>query len=260
MRRATFPRTCFAETRRAIKAISEGKTEDAVAAIELAIGKINVLVARNPASALLPVDLEVEVIDLAPLNVKTIEALTEAASEAFDDKDYPKARVLLDQLTSEIRIRTFHLPLATYPVALREAARLLAEKKTELADDILTTALHTLVIIDRVTPLPIGLAQVAIARAQSLGKENKDKSLQLLATAKRELERARALGYAANDPEYVALNEAVSEVERQITGGQNTESAFASLKEKIASFFSRQGDKELPSSGQRIERVSRAAQ
>jgi hypothetical protein len=42
------------ETQNAVKAIAEGKNDQAIAAIERAAGKINLLVARNPSTALLP--------------------------------------------------------------------------------------------------------------------------------------------------------------------------------------------------------------
>jgi len=42
------------------------ETRRALAAIERATGKVNVLLARNPSAALIPVDATVQVIDLAP--------------------------------------------------------------------------------------------------------------------------------------------------------------------------------------------------
>ena len=52
------------ETENAIAAIASGNKAEALAAIERATGKINVLVARNPATALLPVSAEVDIIEL----------------------------------------------------------------------------------------------------------------------------------------------------------------------------------------------------
>ena len=109
------------ETQKAVLAIAQNKTDEALAAIEAATGKINVLVARHPSSALIPVSLSVEVIDVAPLDVHAIKDRAKAAEFAMVSKDYPTARVLLDSLTSEIRVRTTNLPLATYPAALKDA-------------------------------------------------------------------------------------------------------------------------------------------
>lgn len=235
------------ETAGAIKAISDGKTADAIAALERATGKINILVARNPANALIPVRLTVQIIDVAPTDVKAIETIAEAADNAVDDKDYPAARVLLQSLISEIRVRTYNLPLATYPLAMQDAARLLDQKKTDEAKAILQTALNTLVVIDRVTPLPIAVAQEAIKDAEACRDSNKDEAQKLLATAKSELERAKELGYAGKDPEYADLSNEISTVENEVEGTGDSESAFARLKDRISSFFHRQSASEKTS-------------
>lgn len=227
------------ETENAIKAIAEGKNDQAIASIERASGKINVLVARDPSTALIPVEVEVTVIDAAPTGVKPIREIAKMAQFAVEDRDYPRARVLLYHLASEIRVRTYNLPLASYPASLSEAARLLDEKKPSEASATLLTALHTLAVIDRVTPLPLLIAQAAIESAQANSTKDKNAAQASLSTAKAELERAKELGYAGNDPEYTALNQQVSDLSKQLNGGEDTSSAFAKLKERIASFFKR---------------------
>src|SRR6185369_16306387 len=107
------------ETKNALKAIEQDKPDDAIAAIERATGKISVLLARNPATALIPVREEVEVIDGAPEDLQAIKDLQKVLERSVSDKDYPMARVVLLGLTSEIRARTYDLPLATYPAALK---------------------------------------------------------------------------------------------------------------------------------------------
>lgn len=227
------------ETRAALKALDQNKPDDALAAIERASGKINVLVARNPGTALIPVAFEVEVLEGAPQDTNAIRAIAKAAERAVDDRDYPGARVLLQALTSEVRVRTYTLPLATYPLALSDAARMIDQKKTKGAAAVLATALNTLVMIDRVTPLPLVLAQTALEDAQALREKNKDEALRLLAAARNELERAKELGYAGKDPEYAALNSSITEIEKQIKGNSDTTSLFSRLHERVASFFQR---------------------
>ena len=234
----------IAETSNAVKAVADGKTDQALSGIERAIGKINVVLARNPATALIPVELQVEVINAAPWDGQTIRSIGKAAERAVEDRDYPGARVLLQRLISEIRVRTYNLPLATYPVALKEAVRLLDQKRSDEAKAVLQTALNTLAVIDHVRPLPLAAAQDAIERAQALRDKDKDGAQRLLAEARTELDRARDLGYAGKDPEYAALNQAISDVEKQLNGNQDSTSAFAKLKEKVKSFFKRQSDSE----------------
>jgi hypothetical protein len=241
------------ETQNALKAIDANKPDDARSAIERATGKISILTARKPATGLLPVDASVQVIDTAPLDIKEIRRIGKAAENATDDKDYPAARALLQGLISEIRLRTYNLPLASYPLALREAARLMDEKKPEEAKATLLTALHTLVVIDRVTPLPLLTAQVAISQAQEQRDKDKSQAESLLAVAKHELACAKELGYAGKDPEYVALNQAVEDVQKQLKSGNDVTSAFARLKDGVASFFKRQSDSSKGTESARTE-------
>ncbi|HYR42549.1 MAG TPA: YfdX family protein [Terriglobia bacterium] len=145
-------------------------------------------------------------------------------------------------MTSEIRVRTYNLPLVTYPGALREAARLLDQHKNKEATAVLLTALNTLTMVDRTAPLPLILAQTAINEAQNAGKKNKDTALKLLADARTQLERAKELGYAGKDPEYSALNKSISDLEKQLQGNGETLQAFSSLKDRLASFFRRQSE------------------
>ena len=234
------------ETTKAVKSIAENKKDEALATIERAIGKVNVLLARNPATALIPVSTAVEVIEAAPLDPETIRARAKAAEDAVEDKDYPTARVLLDGLTSEIRVRTSHLPLATYPTALKEAARLVDQNKSTEARNVLLTALHTLVEIDHVTPLPIALAQAAINEAQALREKDKAKARQLLALARNELNRAKELGYAGKDPTYSAIDKSIANIENQLKGNEDTASTFAKLKESVSNFFNKFSDTRRP--------------
>ena len=94
-------KTAIEQTHKAVQAISENKTEEALSNIEQATGKINILLARNPSTALIPVDLAVNVIDTAPQNKTMILEIAQDASRAFDDKNYPTARALLYMLISE---------------------------------------------------------------------------------------------------------------------------------------------------------------
>jgi hypothetical protein len=65
-------------TEEAIKAIAANKKEDALTSIERATGKINILVARNPSAALIPVNADVVVIDTAPADPKMIDQIIQS--------------------------------------------------------------------------------------------------------------------------------------------------------------------------------------
>jgi hypothetical protein len=149
-------------------------------------------------------------------------------------RDYPTGRVLLAALTSEIRVRTYNLPLATYPEALKTAAHLLDQKKNQDASDVLLTALKTLLVVERVTPLPLVVAREAINTAKA---QQNDKPLAqtLVQTAKSEVERAKELGYASQAPEYEELRADISNLEKQLKGNSDAGSMFAKLEDKLSS-------------------------
>jgi hypothetical protein len=216
----------------------------AMQAIEQATGKINVLLARDPATGLIPVSVRVEVIDTAPNDTKTIKDLARQVSAAIAAKDYPAARVVLYALASEIRVRTYNLPLGTYPDALKEAARLLDQKKNDDASNVLLTALNTLLAVDRVTPLPLVFAREALDAAKGQSQSDKAAAQTLVQAAKNEIERAKELGYAAQAPEYVDLDADVSTLERQLKGSSDAGSVFAKLEDKLSAFLKRQSQQE----------------
>ncbi|HZZ14967.1 MAG TPA: YfdX family protein [Candidatus Sulfotelmatobacter sp.] len=232
------------ETNKAVEAIAANKTDEARTALERATGKINILVARNPTTALIPVSTEVEVVDAAPQDSKAIVQIADNASSAFHAKDYPAARVLLYGLTSELRVRTYNLPIASYPLALAQAARLLDQQKTQEANTILLTALNTLAVVDHVTPLPLLLARAAINQARDQSQKDKATAQTLLETAKKQLQRSKDLGYAGEDPEYAALNHDISNLEKQIKGNEDATSVFAKLEDRFSMFLKRQSQRE----------------
>jgi YfdX protein len=234
----------ISETQKAIDAIASNKSDQALAAIERATGKINVLLARSPATAIIPVSVNVDIIDAAPHDVKLIKDLGQHASTAVAAKDYPAARVLLAALTSEIRVRTYNLPLATYPEALKAAARLLDQKKQQDASDVLLTALNTLLVVDRVTPLPLVIAREAINSAKAQSQNDKQVAQTLVQTAKNEVERAKKLGYAPQAPEYEDLRADISNLEKQLKGNSDAGSLFAKLEDKLSAFMKRQSQQE----------------
>jgi hypothetical protein len=219
------------ESRRAMQFIAEGKTADAMAAIERAAGMIDI--------ALLPVDATAEIIDTAPADLDSIRDIASAADAAMFVRDFPLTRLMLGMLISEIRVRTFHLPLVAYPLAMREAARLLDQNQTDEARGVLQAAIDSLVVIDRIIPLPLVLARLAISTAESARDQDREAARRFLSLARTELDRAVELGYSANDDDYKALSKTVSDLEKQLRGNENVSSSFGELKEKFENFMKR---------------------
>ncbi|BAZ33579.1 hypothetical protein NIES4074_60930 (plasmid) [Cylindrospermum sp. NIES-4074] len=237
------------ETRNAINAIDQGNTQEALQALERATGKLDILLARYPELALVPVSTQITIIDLAPRDFDLIEPIRDEAKRAVNEEDFPTGRALLHNLVSEIRTSTVNLPLETYPDAMKESARLLHQGRTDEARAVMQLALSTLVVTEQSRPIPLinVLTELAAAIAlaaqgqdqQNQDQQNRDQVLRLLEDARTQLKLARELGYARRDPEYKELDRAIRDIERQIRAKEKTESPFAKLREKFSSFFNR---------------------
>lgn len=226
------------ETQKAIDALAqEGKEQEAIRAIEQATGKINILLARHPEKSLLPARYKVKVVDVAPVEIKAIKEIDKAAEEAVKEKNYPHGRLLLKFLRSEINIRSYCLPLAVYPDALKQAAYLLNQKKTQEARLALIAVLKTMVVIDQILPLPVIYAQSLLEMAEKYHLEDKEVALKLLAEARHELERAKELGYFEQKDEYSTLLKSVEDLERHIKGNRNSFALFHNIKDKLVRFL-----------------------
>jgi hypothetical protein len=236
------------QTVQAIDSITAGKTADALKGIEEATGKVNIMLARNPGLALIPVSVEALIIDTAPRDIDEIKKLADATDAAILVDDFPTARALLGALRSEVRVRTYNLPLGIYPTALQDAARLL-DKDSQAASVALLAALNTLVTVDQVTPLPLLVAQEAISQAQASAQKDKNAAQKAVETAEFELNQAIELGYAGQDPEYAALKDDISNLKKQLKG-EDSNSAFSKLKARLDAFLKRKSDRRTSSTSE----------
>jgi hypothetical protein len=229
----------IADTQAALRAINRNDKPGAIAALERATGKANILLARNPSTALIPTDVEVQVIDTAPADPKAISAPNLAVIAAMARRDYPRARVLLDSLRSEIRVRTYNLPLATYPAALRDAARLLEQGKNQAASDVLMGALNTVVVVDRVMAIPLLNAQDAVAAANAERGRDRNAAIRHLNVARSELKRAELLGYG-DRATLAGLDKQIDQLQAQLRRNENSASAFDRLRQAVDNFFKKE--------------------
>jgi len=227
------------QTADAIQLIQEGKIDEAEKVMAKIVGELEILIAKNPDLALIPVDVTYETRDLVA-DIPTVYKLTEAAQEAMDEGYYQLARKILSDLASEIVIKTTNLPLATYPDAMKLAVKLLDEGKKDEALAVLVTALNTLVIVEQNIPLPVLRAEEYIkAAAVVMESDDPDKievAVNLLDNADYQLKLAEALGYGKRDKEYKELAEAIEVLKKAIQEKQETKGLFEDLKKKIENF------------------------
>jgi len=236
-------------TVKAIDAIAAGNTKEALRMIEQATGKVDVAIARNPKLARIPVRTEALILEAAPADMGEIRRLADLAETAMLLEDYPGARSLLDALRSEIRIRTWYLPLVDFPSALRDAATLL-DRDREVAGKALLAALRTLIASDRVMPIPLLLAQEAVDHAQMLSAKDKVAAQEELDGARFALNRAKTLGYRRQDTEYETLKSQIEILTKQLRGNDDTVSSFEKLIKNLTAFVKRQSERSTRSVGQ----------
>ncbi len=223
------------ETDAAIKALADGKKDDAVAAIERAVGKLEVSLTHNPDLALVPVDVKTTVLDAA-LTPKQINATKRAALRLMKDHQLQKARVLLTPLASEVDIDVTYIPLGTYPLALKSAAALIKDDKTEDATAVLANALATLVVLQEVQPLPMLRAAVLIEEAAKLS-EKADRSdddnarlAKLLDALDTEIAIGKALEYSSAEA-FEGFEDQMKDIRKKTKNGGSGEGFFAGLKD-----------------------------
>ena len=102
----------LAETKDALTALEEERISDALEALAVTTGKLELIVAREPALALAPTDVSIIRHDLYA-TTDAIEAAIDRARSALKDGDVQEARALLDGLGSELVINVTNLPRAT---------------------------------------------------------------------------------------------------------------------------------------------------
>ena len=230
------------ETQNVLAYMAQNKDKEAKEELAKLIGELEILMTKNPNLALLPINVTYEVVD-AVVDIPTVYQITDAAQKAMDEGYYQAAKELLNDLTSEMRIKTTYLPLATYPDAMRLAAAALDEGKKEEATAILLKALNTLAVVEVKLPLPVLRAEefiklAAIAMAGD-DKDKKEVATLFLENAEYQLDLAEAMGYGKKDKEFAELHEAIKLLKKAIAEDKETKEQFDNLQNKMKNFKER---------------------
>ena len=230
------------ETGDVIKKIAENKPKVAKEKLAKLIGELEILMTRDPEVMLVPVSVAYQVND-AVIDIPAARKITGLAQKAFDDGYYQVAKDLMNNLSSEMIVKTSYLPLATYPDAMKLSAALLEDKKNEEAAAVLIQALNTMVVQQDIIPLPVLRAEEFIklgAAAMAEDKADKKAVAQLyLDNADYQLQLAEALGYGKKDEEYKELYDAIKDLKKAITDDKESKGKFEKLSEKIKAFKER---------------------
>jgi len=222
-----------------VESLDKKDKQKAIETIEKALGKLEVLVARDPNLQVVPVDVKEQVIDF-PGTVDDVEAAKTEVVALIKSGEVQLARDIMLNLASELDIYVTALPIGTYPVVLKAIIPLIEQEKYEDAKKLIIEALETLVIEKIVIPLPILRAEQSIVRANELANKenpNKDELKELLAYAKEQLQLAEALGYGKVEIDYKDLYEEIEKLEKILSSDESTEDIFKTLKEKLSSIM-----------------------
>jgi hypothetical protein len=222
--------TALQETQNALVAIDRNQRSQALEALARATGKLEILLAREPRLALAPVDVTVVTRDVIG-DQRALEGLRERAEEALEKGRLQEARRLISDLASETVLRVSHLPLATYPAALKSAAAQLERNQPDVAKTTLQAAINTVVVQDTIFPLPLHRAEVALVEANRLAeKVNRTQAdnrqlASLLTRARQQIKLGQALGYGTEEEMRQLLSE-VDQIETRTTGQRSGRGLF----------------------------------
>jgi len=223
--------------------------EEAIKTIERVLGKLEVLIARDPSLQLVPVDVKEQIIDF-PGTVEDVILAKKVVKELIDNDELQAARDIMLNLASELDIYITALPIGTYPVALKAIIPQIEAEKFDEAIALLVEVLETLVVEKIVIPLPILRAEQAIERASELTKDkehaDKEELKELLAYAKEQLLLAQALGYGKVNEDYKPLLEEIEKIEKILESEESTKNIFEELKAKLNAFLKEFNKKKEP--------------
>lgn len=229
------------ETKNALKLLDEKKVDEALAALEKVTGKLELIVARDPKLSLASIDVAVKTYDLIALPA-TVKAMVKQAENHLEEYEVQAARKLLENLVSEIVISTTSIPLATYPKAIKAIAPLVDAGKIDEAKHELQLALNTLVITDRIIPLPVLRAETLLKDAEELSEkkdrtEDDNKKLKdLFAEIKTQLEMAELLGYGKKS-DFKAITEELKKIEKKSEGSKSGTGWYDKIKKQVSDLF-----------------------
>ncbi len=225
-------------TNQALAAIEGGNKDKAIELIEKGVGKLEVLLARDPDLVLIPINNTIKTEDFQG-DLESIKTIKKAVKKAIEDDYFQVLRDEIAKLGSEVRIETVSIPILTYPDALRLSASFLENNEIDLAKETLQTALNTLVISEQRIPLPILRAESLLEKAKTQDAKDDDMKkevLTLLENAEYQLILAEELGYGNRDKEYKELNDAIIEIRKSVKADSDSQGLFDKIIEKLSTF------------------------
>ncbi len=226
--------TALQEAENALKALDNGKKEDALKSLEKATGKLDILIAKDPDIAFIPVGVSAQSHDVIATPEMAESAIKEVQNLLKKGR-VQAARALLSTLASEVDIKVTSLPMATYPNAMKKAASLIAQDKIDEAKIVLQTALSTLSVDVTIIPIPVTNAEMLLDEAEKLA-ETKERNAQtnmelkdLLDAATKEIKLAEILGYGTKK-DFDNFYKEIDAIRKKTADGKHGTGFFEKIK------------------------------
>ena len=231
------------ETQKAIVALENKDTKDAVTILRGVSSKLDNLLAKNPGLALVPADVEADVFDFEGDNKEVANAIDEVEKLLKHGK-LQSARQVVSDMASEIRVTTTSIPLGTYPAAIKQVIPLIESGKIDQAVVDLNSVLDTLVVTIEIMPLPVLRAEELLTVAaglehrDDLSKEkNRVEIQQFTDAAKDKLELAQLLGYGNKD-DYKTLYKEIDAIHKTLFSEQSA-ATWQKVKDELSQLKNR---------------------
>ncbi len=207
--------------------------------IELALGKLEVILSAENTPKLLPIDNGMRITNFLG-SAEDVKKIVLEVKALLSANKVQEARHLLSTLQSEVDITVVNLPLTTYPDALKLASKYILEENNEEAKKILKLALSTFAEVHQTISLPLANTTHFITLASNIAKKDKELALKYLKGAKEALDKSEALGYISDSATtYKELHEKIETIEKEIKGPNKAEKLFKKLSEKLKEFKSK---------------------
>lgn len=228
------------ETRNALLAFQKQDGAKAMALLQKVSGKLDILLTRHPDLKLIPASVEADVYDLDS-DPEQVAKMVDAADDLLDDDKIQEARYILSALVSEIRISTTSMPLGVFPDAIKEAAALGGQGKTDEAAEALSDALNLLVTTTDIIPLPVLRAEALLLQASKLEhqsdlsqEQSRAEVIQLTDAAKQQLQLAQALGYGDKE-NYEILYDGLDGI-KDVVHSEESAATWSKIKQSLKDF------------------------
>ncbi len=231
----------IAQTQGVIQDIEQNNVDKAKQDLQTLIGKLEVILTKNPDAAMLPVDVSYRKVETIN-NIDSVRALAKTIRKAVNDGYYQVAKELIGGMTSEMIISTAYIPVAGYLQGLKYAAALLDEGNTSAAMVLMQQTLSTVVVTSISIPLPILRAQIYIDQAAKVYANNHadvDKVINLLDNAEYQIKLAEEMGYGKRDAEFKDLYKAIKDIKRSVKAKEESTKLFSDLSKELNDFKDR---------------------